>query len=94
MAASREPRRIARATWEIPTHLGELDADVDELHNIRERDQSKHSDVHQEFEARHAADLGRLERKLDKLTAWAIRAVVAGFTAAVTLIANIAGRFL
>lgn len=78
MAANREPRRVARMGWAVETHLGELDADVDELHLLRQQDKD-----------RHEKDMARMDKKLDGINSTLRAAALAGFTAAVGLIANI-----
>lgn len=78
MAAFREPRRVARQNWEVATHLGELDSDVDELHSLRDRDRKA-----------HAEDMKRLEQKFDRQTAWLQKAAVSGALTTITLLANL-----
>lgn len=78
MTAHREPRRIARQTWATDTHLGELDADVDELHNLRAMDRDEYQQAQK-----------RLESKMDRLIMTAYAAAITGATMAFGLIGNI-----
>jgi hypothetical protein len=79
MATFREPRRVARQSWEVATHLGELDSDVDELHLLRDKDRQAHTE-----------DMSRLEAKLANQTAWLQRAAISGAGVTLSLLANLA----